>query len=83
MLSTVFAGTLSVDEEAIRSLGVEMGFWVAASLAFLEYLQDRDVSAIFLPASLSEAHNIDRDTSPHQTIKLDCPPRFRVSNVAV
>lgn len=41
------SGTLSIDVEVVRSLGVEMAFWVAVSLAFFEFLRDRDVSLIF------------------------------------
>jgi hypothetical protein len=34
-----------VDEQEIRVLGVEMAFWIAVSLAYLDYLHDRDVSS--------------------------------------
>jgi hypothetical protein len=37
------SGTLSIDVEVVRSLGVEMAFWVAVSLAFFDFLRDRDV----------------------------------------
>lgn len=40
------SGTLSIDTEAVRVLGVETAFWVAVSLAFFEFLRDRDVSQI-------------------------------------
>jgi len=36
------SGTLSIDVEVVRSLGVEMAFWVAVSLAFFDFLRDRD-----------------------------------------
>ncbi|PVF96415.1 hypothetical protein CPB86DRAFT_874968 [Serendipita vermifera] len=36
------SGTLSVDVDVVRNLGVEMAFWVTVSLAFLEFLRDRD-----------------------------------------
>lgn len=45
VLSAIPSGTLTVDEQEIRSLGVEMAFWVAISLAYLDYLRDRDVSS--------------------------------------
>ncbi|CAG8746451.1 793_t:CDS:2, partial [Acaulospora colombiana] len=38
------SGTLSVEMDVVRNLGVEMAFWVSVSLAFLEFLRDRDVS---------------------------------------
>jgi hypothetical protein len=39
------SGTLSIDVDVVRNLGVEMAFWISVSLAFLEFLRDRDVSA--------------------------------------
>lgn len=45
MLSAIPSGTLTVDEQEIRTLGVEMAFWIAISLAYLDYLRDRDVSS--------------------------------------
>lgn len=45
VLSAVPSGTLTLDEQEIRSLGVEMAFWIAISLAYLDYLRDRDVSS--------------------------------------
>jgi hypothetical protein len=44
VLSAIPSGTLTVDEQEIRALGVEMAFWVAISLGYLDYLRDRDVS---------------------------------------
>src|SRR5258706_16329962 len=44
VLSAIPSGTLTVDEQEIRVLGVEMAFWIAVSLAYLDYLRDRDVS---------------------------------------
>ena len=44
VLSAIPSGTLTVDEQEIRGLGVEMTFWIAVSLAYLDYLRDRDVS---------------------------------------
>lgn len=44
MLSVTPSGTLSVDVDAVKELGVEMSFWITVSLAFLEFLRDRDVS---------------------------------------
>ena len=44
VLSAIPSGTLTVDEQEIRVLGVEMTFWIAVSLAYLDYLRDRDVS---------------------------------------
>lgn len=38
------SGTLSVDVGTIRNLGVDLVFWVTVSLAFLDFLRDRDVS---------------------------------------
>lgn len=44
VLSAIPSGTLTVDEQEIRALGVDMAFWIAVSLAYLDYLRDRDVS---------------------------------------
>ena len=46
VLSAIPSGTLTVDEQEIRALGVEMAFWIAISLAYLDYLRDRDVSSL-------------------------------------
>jgi len=46
VLSAIPSGTLTVDEQEIRALGVEMAFWIAVSLAYLDYLRDRDVSSL-------------------------------------
>jgi len=45
VLSAIPSGTLTVDEQEIRALGVEMAFWIAVSMAYLDYLRDRDVSS--------------------------------------
>ena len=41
------SGTLSVDAEKVRTLGVEMTFWVAVALAFWEFLREREVRLFF------------------------------------
>ena len=51
VLSAIPSGTLTVNEQEICALGVEMTFWIAVSLAYLDYLRDRDVS---LPPHLVE-----------------------------
>jgi hypothetical protein len=51
VLSAIPSGTLTVNEQEICVLGVEMTFWIAVSLAYLDYLRDQDVS---LPPHLVE-----------------------------
>lgn len=42
LLRATPSGTLSIDVETIKHLGVEMAFWVAVSLAYLDFLRERD-----------------------------------------
>lgn len=42
--SVATAGTLTIDKAFEQKMGVETAFWVAVSLAYLEFLSDRDVS---------------------------------------
>jgi hypothetical protein len=46
LLRATPSGTLSVDVEHVRRLGVELAFWVTVSLAFWEFLREREVSLV-------------------------------------
>jgi hypothetical protein len=43
-------GLLVIDRAEERMLGVETSFWVAVSLAYWEFLEDREVSTLFIGA---------------------------------
>ena len=44
MMSLATKGTLELDEKLIDVLGMAPSFWVAVALAYLEFLEDREVS---------------------------------------
>lgn len=43
-------GLLVIDRAEERMLGVETSFWVAVALAYWEFLEDREVSTLFIGA---------------------------------
>lgn len=46
MLSLATKGTLELDEKLVDIVGMEPSFWVAVALAYLEFLEDREVSSL-------------------------------------
>ena len=51
---------MAVDEQEIRVLGMEMAFWIAVPLAYLDYLCDRDVSYHLFTGGVFVVLNVPR-----------------------
>ena len=51
---------LAVDELETRVLGVEMAFWIAIPLAYLDYPCDRDVSYHLFSGDVFVVLNVPR-----------------------
>ena len=41
------SGTIELDHGVARALGVEPSWWIAVALAYIEFLDERDVSHFF------------------------------------
>lgn len=70
-LGTPTTGTIELDEGIARLLGVDRGFYIAACLAFLEFLGDKEVSFVsntWFIGSIAEAM--------HSILSTELPCRF-------
>lgn len=45
LLGSHNSGTIELDHGVARCLGVEPSWWIAVALAYIEFLQERDVSS--------------------------------------